>query len=183
MAVIRVHNRPSLEALKGAQSIRWSDFEQEAPDIARLGRESIERFGLVMLGTNRKNGFPRLSPLEGPLHLDGEIYLGMMWQSLKALDLLRDPRCTLHSMATDRFGGDGELKLYGRARDVQDTDERTRFAAAAEERMGWRPPEPYHCFAIDLELVAHRQIVSGVEVKQRVWRAGRGTEVRDIKLR
>ena len=163
--------------------MKWSEFEQESPELAGLGRESIERFGLVMLGTIRKNGFPRLSPLEAPLHLDGEIYLGMMWQSLKALDLLRDPRCTLHSMATDRFGGDGELKLYGRARDVQDTDERTRFVAAVEELMGWSPPEPYHCFAIDVDSVAHRQLVGKGKVKQRVWRAGKGTETQDVELR
>ena len=162
--------------------MKWSEFEQESAELAALGKQSIERFGLVMLGTNRKNGFPRLSPLEAPLHLDGEIYLGMMWQSLKALDLLRDSRCTLHSMATDRWGGDGEFKLCGRARDVQDTDERTRFAAAVEQLMGWSPPEPYHCFVVDLESVAHREFVDKGKVKQRVWKAGKGTEVREMKL-
>lgn len=38
----------------------------------------------------------------------------MMWRSRKALVLLRDPRCVLHSCATDRHGTEGDVKLYGR---------------------------------------------------------------------
>ena len=74
----------------------WEEFKRADPELAALGEERIEATGLVLLGTLRKNGFPRISPVE-PLLTMGRLYLGMMWQSRKALDLLRDPRCTVHS--------------------------------------------------------------------------------------
>jgi hypothetical protein len=33
----------------------------------------------------------------------------MMWQSWKALDLVRDPRCTVHSTISDRHTTEGEF--------------------------------------------------------------------------
>ena len=57
------------------------------------------------------DGTPRISPCE----LDfaaGHLILGMMWQSRKALDLLRDPRCVLHTCTTDRMGTEGDAKIY-----------------------------------------------------------------------
>ena len=47
--------------------------------------------------------------------LPGEVLLGMMYRSKKALDLLRDPRCVLHSTVSNPNGSEPELKLYGRA--------------------------------------------------------------------
>ena len=44
----------------------------------------------------------------------------MEWCTLKALDLLRDPRVTVHSVVADRSGTEGEFKVYGRAEDVRD---------------------------------------------------------------
>jgi hypothetical protein len=38
----------------------------------------------------------------------------MSW-SAKTRDLLRDPRCVLHSAVSRPDSGEGELKLYGRA--------------------------------------------------------------------
>ena len=46
---------------------------------------------------------------------DGQLALGMMWRSMKALDLLRDPRCVVHSVVSDKDGTEGEFKVYGRA--------------------------------------------------------------------
>ena len=75
--------------------MNWDEFQKEAPELADFGRERLERSGLVLVGTLRKDGWPRISAVE-PLITDGQLYLGMMWRSRKALDLLRDPRCTLH---------------------------------------------------------------------------------------
>ncbi len=55
-----------------------------------------------------------------PLIVDGDLYFGMMWQSLKALDLMRDPRCTIHTTISDRMAKEGELKLHGRVENVSD---------------------------------------------------------------
>src|SRR5258705_4127913 len=78
--------------------------------------------------------------------------LGMMWQSPKALDLLRDPRIVVHSVVSERTGKEGDFKLYGRVVDVQDPDRRAAYRAAIKARIGWEPPEPsYHLFAIDID--------------------------------
>ena len=78
--------------------------------------------------------------------------LGMMWRSPKALDLLRDPRCVVHSVVSDREGTEGDFKLYGRAVDMKDPERRGRYRQTIKERLDWAPDEPnYHLFAIDVE--------------------------------
>ncbi len=79
----------------------------------------------------------------------------MMWQSKKALDLLREPRCLVHSIITDRSGKEGEFKLRGRARDIPDLGVREAYSKALFEKIGWRPEEPeWHLFAVDIEHAA-----------------------------
>jgi Pyridoxamine 5'-phosphate oxidase len=72
---------------------RWADFEEAAPDLAALGRERIERFGFVFLGTLRKDGGPRVNPVEAHF-VEGHLAVATIAGSLKALDLLRDPRAS-----------------------------------------------------------------------------------------
>jgi hypothetical protein len=99
----------------------------------------------------RKNGWPRISPVE-PEFVDGELLLGMMWQSPKALDLMRDPRVVVHSVVSERSGKEGDFKLYGRAVDVQDPERRAAYRASIKARIDWEPPEPnFHVFAIDID--------------------------------
>lgn len=81
----------------------WGAFERAAPVLARLGRERLERRGLAFIGTLRKDGGPRLSPVE-ILFVDEHLYVGMMPRSMKARDLLRDARCALHSVTVDPNG-------------------------------------------------------------------------------
>ncbi len=134
--------------------MNWTEFAEAAPDLAKAGEERFERWGLILFGSVRKDGTPRISPVE-PLIVDGELLLGMMWQSTKALDLLRDPRCLVHSIITDRKGNDGEFKLRGRASDIGDLGVREAYAKTLFEKIGWRPDEPdWHLFAIDIEHVA-----------------------------
>jgi len=47
------------------------------------------------------------------LEVDGVLYLGMIWQSYKALDLLRDPKVSIQSVVTRADGIEGDVKLYG----------------------------------------------------------------------
>ena len=98
--------------------------------------------GVILLGSLRRDGSPRISPVE-PVLVDGELELGMIWQSKKALDLLRDPRCQVHTVITDRNGTEGEFKLWGRARDLG-LAERERYCVALHAKIGWRPKEPFH---------------------------------------
>ena len=55
-----------------------------------------------------------------PFFAGGHLLLGVMARSAKARDLQRDPRCVLHSAVTAPDAGESELKLYGRAEEVQD---------------------------------------------------------------
>ena len=151
--------------------MRWSDFEQAAPELATLGRERFAKHGLCMLGTLRKDGSARISPCELDI-ADGELYLGMMWRSPKALDLLRDPRCVLHSCVSDRLGTEGDFKLYANARDIQDPAQRGAYTRAIKARIDWEPQEPFHLFAMDVRSAGY--IVFGEERYGMAWDPERG---------
>ncbi len=105
--------------------MRWDEFAAQCPEIAEKGDERLRRNELLLVGSLRLDGWPRISPCE-PDFVDGELMLGMMWQSRKALDLLRDSRCVLHSCVSDRMGSEGEFKLYGRAIEVRNPARRRR---------------------------------------------------------
>jgi hypothetical protein len=135
----------------------WDRFHTEAEPLAALARDRFEGAGLILLGTLRRNGFPRISPVE-PLIFDGQLYLGMMWQSRKALDLRRDPRCVVHSVVTSKDGTEGDVKVYGRAIERADPEERSRYGAALFDRIGWRPPGDFHLFSVDIEEVGYFRV-------------------------
>jgi hypothetical protein len=137
----------------------WRTLETGSPDIARLARERFERAGIALLGSVRRDGSPRISPVE-PSFAEGQLLFGAMSWSGKARDLLRDPRCVLHSAVSDPDGAEGELKLYGRAVEVED--------AAIREAPGtawWvgRPRREARVFSLGIERAV---FVS--------WDAGRG---------
>lgn len=139
---------------------RWDGLVATAPELAACGEERFRAAGLALVGTLRRDGRPRISPVE-PLISDGVLYLGMMWQSRKALDLLRDPRCVVHSTVDDKGGGQGEFKLYGRGLPVEDADEREAYCRALEAAIGWRPSGDYHLFAVDIDEVGWVRLGSG----------------------
>ncbi|HWE71390.1 MAG TPA: pyridoxamine 5'-phosphate oxidase family protein [Acidimicrobiales bacterium] len=139
----------------------WAEFAGGDPDLAAIAGRRMDASGLVLVGTLRANGWPRISPVE-PLVVDGTLYLGMMWQSRKAVDLLRDPRCVVHTVVTDKGGTEGDVKIYGRARDITDVAERERYCVALEAAIGWRPSgEEYHLFGIDITEVGYFAVVGG----------------------
>ncbi len=133
--------------------MNWSAFAQAAPDLAKRGHALFDRVGVLFVGTLRSDGSPRVSGCEF-FFLEGELYLGMMWQSRKALDLLRDPRCYIQSAVTDKNVTGGEFKLHGRAVEVSDADTIERYGHALREATGWRPEGPFHLFAVDIQTAA-----------------------------
>ena len=106
------------------------------------------------------------------MFFNGQLYLGMMWRSQKALDLQRDPRCSVHNAVSDRHGSEGEFKVYGRAIAVTDPDEREKYIEAMCEKIGVPlEQQEFNCFAIDLESAAANTLV-GQEFQHQVWKAG-----------
>jgi hypothetical protein len=131
--------------------MNWTEFARAIPDLASAGEERFERTGLSLVGTICRDGTPRISPVE-PIITDGWLYLGMMWRSMKALDLLRDPRILVHSVIANREGSEGEFKIRGRAIEITDLDERELYCATLEKKINWRPKEPeFHVFAVDID--------------------------------
>jgi hypothetical protein len=101
----------------------WSELVDAEPDFAAHVHRcfGIRKHGT--LATLRHDGSPRISGTEVEFGGDGEVYVGMMPGSLKALDLRRDPRLALHSPTDDPPGSDpeswlGDAKLAGRAVEV-----------------------------------------------------------------
>jgi hypothetical protein len=129
--------------------VRWDEFAAAVPELAGLGEQRLRSRELCMIGTLRKNGWPRISPVE-PEFVEGELMLGVMWRSPKALDLLRDSRVVVHSTLTDRHDLSGDFKVYGRALPVEDGERLGAHRAAIKARIDWEPPEPYHVFAVDI---------------------------------
>jgi len=112
----------------------WTEFEQQAPETAGVFQRRWEKTGLGLLATLRRDGFPRISPMEPDLSA-GQLWIGSMPGSTKSADLLRDPRCCLHSATEDKEVANGDAKLWGVVRDTSDEDRRA-FVASVKERTG-----------------------------------------------
>jgi hypothetical protein len=134
--------------------VRWSEVELAQPRLAGLARQRLIAAGVVLVATIRRDGTPRLSPVE-PFLLDGELWLSMMWQSAKARDLMRDSRILVHSVIASRDGAEGEVKVRGIARAEHDFAVQRRYARAVAASLGWDPqPGRSHLFAVDISHIA-----------------------------
>jgi hypothetical protein len=152
--------------------MRWDAFERACPEIATLARTRFVRDELVMLGTIRADGSPRISPNETDFAA-GRLFVSMMWRSRKAVDLMRDPRIVVHSVTSNRMGTDGDVKLYGRVVDERDPEVRAAFRDAIRARIDWAPDEPdYHCFSVDVDSAGF--IRFGEDPDAMAWDAERG---------
>lgn len=154
--------------------MKWDKFAAACPEIAGEAAERFRRDELVMVGTLRRDGSPRISPCEVDLAA-GYLFLGMMWRSPKAVDLLRDPRVVVHSVTTNREGTDGDVKIYGRAVDERDSGTRTAFREAIKTRIDWAPDEPeFHLFSIDVESAAFVRFDEDEQESVSTWTPDRG---------
>jgi hypothetical protein len=91
------------------------------------------------LATLRRDGSPRISGTE-VIFAEGELWLGSMWQAMKARDLQRDPRFALHSGSDDPPAWSGDAKMAGRAEEIEDPDRKAAIIGANA------PPGPVHLF-------------------------------------
>ena len=158
-------------------STSWSDFERAAPDLAAVGRDRIERFGFVFLATVRKDGGPRVNPVEAHF-VEGELTHALLPRSVKALDLLRDPRAYLHTPVLDaELGRPGEFKLRARAFLIEDEGYRHAVQDAVAARSGWRPPDDWRFFRQEIEGAAFHEYDEAAEAHVlKRWTPGRGYE-------
>jgi hypothetical protein len=87
---------------------RWDEFEEAAPELAAVGRDCVERHGFMLLGTVRRDGTARISPVGVRIVDDLELTMSFLAGSTKESDVRRDPRLVLHSPML--HGGDPKLR-------------------------------------------------------------------------
>jgi hypothetical protein len=144
----------------------WSEFSAQAPDLADVIRARFGAHIHAVLATLRRDGSPRLSGLE-TCFSEGELWLAMMPDGRKALDLRRDPRFALHS-APEAELVDGDAKLNGLAIEVGDAATIARFVGSLPQPP---PPSGVGLFRTDI-IDASLTRVQGDELVIDSWRDG-----------
>jgi hypothetical protein len=151
----------------------WSDFETAAPQLAEQVRARLDEHVHKTIATLRRDGAPRISGTETRFAA-GELWIGSMWQALKARDLQRDPRFALHSGSFDPPQWKGDAKLAGVVEEVTDPE---RIAEINGEAAA---AGPTHLFRLDLREVAHTALRDdGRAIVIASWSSARG--VRELE--
>jgi hypothetical protein len=148
-------------------AVSWPAFAREAPDLAASVRARFAERKHCTIATLRRDGSPRISGTEVQLS-DDAFELGSMPGARKALDLLRDPRCAVHSPTVDPPPGresdwPGEAKVAGLAEQVPPASD--------------GPHDGSHRFRLALTEVVLTE-VDGDQLAITSWHPGRGVEVR-----
>jgi len=144
----------------------WAAFTAAEPDLAKTVEERFGAFTHHVLATLRRDGSPRTTGLEVRF-LYGELWLGMMPDSLKALDLRRDPRFALQANpgpGSEMAGGD--VRVGGRAVEVADPETKGAYVKEVE------PPEPFHLFRTELTEVVRTYVEDDTCLVVDVWKPG-----------
>ncbi len=155
----------------------WTECAEAAPETAAVFLRRLDKTGMALMATIRRDGSPRISPLE-PIVSGGRVWLGSMPGSTKSADLRRDGRLCLHSATEDKEVADGDAKLWGRAVEVPegDVDTRRAYAAAVHEKTGndlEEMPGGFDLFWVDLTAGSAVQLgADGQHLRITAWRAG-----------
>lgn len=177
--------------------MNWSAFSSAEPELAQTVEERFTAFRHHVLATLRNDGSPRTSGMEVRF-LDGELWLGMMTDSVKALDLRRDPRFTLQANpGPDTTMGGGDVRIGGRASEVADPGVKKAYLAATkepdaatkepdqepekgsgkdttggEDAKEAKPQEPFHLFRAELTEVVRTYVEDETYLVVQAWRPG-----------
>ena len=116
-----------------------------------------------------------------PTIVEGELVLVGMPNTAKFRDLGRDPRFGLHTATVDPYVGDGDAKLWGEAKNVQDEGLHERFAAKVLEEAGpdlrGQRLDPF--YVADIAGASCLEIVDG-QLKITIWKPGEGERSRPL---
>jgi hypothetical protein len=158
--------------------VAWRDFADEAPTVAEVFvRRHAATGHLCLMATLRSDGFPRISPVE-PRIFDGQLVIVGMPDTAKFRDLGRDPRFSLHTATVDPYVGEGDAKLWGEVRNVQDRELHVRFADHLFEEAGFdlRGQEFDPFYIADIAGASSVAFVAG-QLAITIWKPGEGERV------
>jgi hypothetical protein len=149
----------------------WQEVEAAVPELARAARAVFDAHRHKLLATLRRDGSPRISGIEATF-ADGDLWLGMMPGSRKAMDLRHDPRLALHSASLDPpddpTDWTGDAKLAGRAVEVDDPARLARLGAGEEAGEA-------HLFRVEVTELVHTRVGDPPDhLVIEVWQEGRG---------
>jgi Pyridoxamine 5'-phosphate oxidase len=149
----------------------WQEVEAAAPELAGAARAVFDAHRHKLLATLRRDGSPRISGIEASF-ADGDLWLGMMPGSRKAMDLRHDPRLALHSASIDPpddpTAWAGDAKLAGRAVEVDDPARLARLGAGEEAGEA-------HLFRVEVTELVHTRVGNPPDhLVIEVWQEGRG---------
>ncbi len=152
----------------------WDQIVREAPEFAAAVQARFDANRHKVLGTLRADGSPRLSGIEVTFR-DGDLWLGMMPDSLKALDLRRDPRLALHSATVDPELVEGDARISGLAVEATDAGAMTTLVEGDTRHEDGAPAG--HVFRVDVtELMLIKIGDPADHLVIESWHEGRGVE-------
>jgi hypothetical protein len=133
---------------------RWAEVETAMPELAAAVRARFDAHRHKTMATVRADGSPRISGTEATF-VEGDLWLGAMPGSRKALDLLAEPRVALHSSTADETMAEGDAKISGRALEVTDPAAAAALLRAQQSDADEpASPGPFHLFRIEVTEIA-----------------------------
>ncbi|MGN8247158.1 pyridoxamine 5'-phosphate oxidase family protein [Cellulomonas soli] len=153
-----------------SERTRWSQVRAADPAFADAVAARFDAGTNKVLATLRADGSPRVSGTELVIG-ERDVTLGMMPHSLKARDVVRDPRVAIHSPTleppADLTTWEGDAKLAGRLVPIPKPADQTG-------------PDGLY-FALDInEVVLTRMAESADELLVESWHLDRGRETRRV---
>ncbi|MBO0731103.1 MAG: pyridoxamine 5'-phosphate oxidase family protein [Acidimicrobiaceae bacterium] len=129
--------------------MQWSDILSQQPTLAEIATDKLIKPGVLLVGTLRHDGTPRISAVE-PLVMEGQLWLSMMGTSMKTRDLRRDRRIVLNSIVTDPQAT--ELKVRGTVHPHDEPATQQHYATTVAAALGWEPVVGHFAlFTIDID--------------------------------
>lgn len=146
--------------------ITWGELETNYPEFAARVATRFLAHSHHVLASLRTDGSPRMSGINIFFN-DGEMWFGSMKGSLKTQDLLRDPRCAVHSAPLSETLESGDVKINGTACELR-----------REQALIWQPESPNDGDYFALRL-AHVSLVTVRDEKLviEMWDTSRGLRI------
>ena len=147
------------------QGRSWSEVVAEVPELAAAVRDRFEAHAHHVLATLHADGRPRVSGTN-VMFDGGYLWMGSMPGSRRGADLLRDPRCALHSAPLDEElpEGAGDARVEALALKLPDD------VAIQLLREAWGDDATIDGDMMELRVVSMSLVtVEGEEMRVRSW--------------